>query len=110
MVVSRWKLSITALNLNSDAYCLRLLVIGSYLLSLLTVYFIRYVTGNAPEYNCSALPNNYIRDQDDVIVEVLKRRRKRKAFCPSIASRSSERMLRTASITTPGGTSRSGKG
>ena len=44
MVVSRWKLSITALNLNSDVYCLRLLVIGSYLLSLLTVYFIRYVT------------------------------------------------------------------
>src|SRR5258707_25065 len=48
MVVSRWKLSITAFNLNSDVYCLRLLVIGSYLLSLLTVYFIRYVTHVCP--------------------------------------------------------------
>ena len=52
----------------------------------------------------------YIRDQDDVIVEVPERPRKRKAFCPSMASRSSERMLCTASITAPGGTSRSGKG
>ncbi len=44
MVVSRWKLSITALNLNSAVYCLRLFVMCSYLLSSLTVYFIRYVT------------------------------------------------------------------
>lgn len=46
------------------------------------------------------------------IVQALhwERPRKRKAFCPSIASRSSGRILCTASITTPGGTSRSGKG
>src|SRR6266487_1713749 len=47
MVVSRWKLSITALNLNSAVYCLRLFVMCSYLLSSLTVYFIRYVTEDA---------------------------------------------------------------
>src|SRR6266704_3532682 len=49
MVVSRWKLSITALNLNSAVYCLRLFVMCSYLLSSLTVYFIRYVTKRVAE-------------------------------------------------------------
>jgi hypothetical protein len=46
MVVSRWKLSITTLNLNSDVYCFRLLAIIPYLLFPFTVYFTRYVTMN----------------------------------------------------------------
>jgi len=43
-VIFRWKLSIPTLNLNSEVHCLFLLVIRSYLLSLPTIYFIRYVT------------------------------------------------------------------